>query len=211
MDARTAHQQEQAWIAQARQGNLAAFAHLVQAYQRPVYNLTYRMLGNAQDAEDAAQETFLRAFQHLHTYDPRRKFANWILSIASHHCVDRLRRRRQGWVSLDEMSEQGRSVPSRGASLEEAAVASEAAEEVQHLLEHLPPKDRLTLVLFYWYEMSHREIAEVTGSSVSAVKSRLHRARLALAQMLQEARATEEQAPTSNCPARPRLREVGGQ
>ncbi|MBC7224336.1 MAG: sigma-70 family RNA polymerase sigma factor [Anaerolineae bacterium] len=210
MDARTAQQEEQAWIAQARQGDLAAFAHLVQAYQRLVYNLTYRMLGNAQDAEDAAQETFLRAFQHLHTYDPRRKFANWILSIASHHCVDRLRRRRKRWASLDEMSEQGHSVPSRGESLEEAAMASEAAEEVQRLLERMPPRDRLALILFYWYEMSHREIAEVTGSSVSAVKSRLHRARLALARMLREGRAAGERAPTGGRTVRPRPREVEG-
>jgi RNA polymerase sigma-70 factor (ECF subfamily) len=94
--------QERAWIEQALQGDQTAFGHLVRAYERPVYNLTYRMLGNAAEAEDAAQETFLRAYSKLATYQPERKFVNWLLSIASHHCIDRLRRRsRAPQLSLD--------------------------------------------------------------------------------------------------------------
>ena len=85
--------QERAWIEQALAGDQEAFGHLVRAYERPVYNLTYRMLGNSAEAEDAAQETFLRAYSKLATYQPGRKFVNWLLSIASHHCIDRLRRR----------------------------------------------------------------------------------------------------------------------
>ncbi|MGQ9585174.1 MAG: sigma-70 family RNA polymerase sigma factor [Anaerolineae bacterium] len=81
---------EQGWIEQARGGDLAAFERLVEAYQRPIYNLTYRMLGNPMDAEDAVQETFLKAFSRLDTYDARRKFSSWILTVASHHCIDRL-------------------------------------------------------------------------------------------------------------------------
>ena len=73
--------QERAWIEQALQGDRAAFGQLVKAYERPVYNLTYRMLGNAAEAEDAAQETFLRAYKKLATYQPERKFVNWVLSI----------------------------------------------------------------------------------------------------------------------------------
>ncbi len=204
-----AAQQEQAWIARARQGDLTAFACLVQAYQRPVYNLAYRMLGNAQDAEDAAQETFLRAFQHLQTYDPRRRFATWILSIASHYCVDRLRRRRRPCASLDEAVEQGLPPASEG-DPEEAAAAEEVRDEVQRLLLCLAPKDRLTTVLYYWYGMSHAEIAEATGSSVSAVKSRLHRARLALAKALQERRRGEVQGLPGDGAVRPRPQEVKG-
>lgn len=185
-------QQERDWIAQACRGDLAAFAHLVRAYQRPVYNLAYRMLGNAQDAEDAAQETFLRAFQHLRTYDPRRKFVTWILSIASHYCVDRLRRGRRSWGSLDGAVEQS-FPPASGSDPEEEAVAREARDEVQRLLLLLGPRDRLMVVLYYWYGMSLGEVAEATGSSVSAVKSRLHRARLALARALQEQMCAEAQ------------------
>lgn len=189
-----APQQEQEWIAQARQGDLTAFAHLVQAYQQPVYNLAYRMLGNAQDAEDAAQETFLRAFRHLGTYDPRRRFANWLLSIASHYCVDHLRRRHRRCTSLDEATE-GNLPPASEPDPEGVAMAREARDEVQELLHLLGPKDRLVVVLYYWYGMSHTEIAEATASSVSAVKSRLHRSRLALARALQERRMVERDKP----------------
>src|SRR5512134_1836935 len=74
--------EEMAWVLQAQQGNDEAFTRLVEHYQTPVYNLCYRMLGEPEAAEDAAQETFLRAFQHLHRYDRKRPFATWLLSIS---------------------------------------------------------------------------------------------------------------------------------
>ena len=78
-----------AWVVQAQHGSDEAFTKLVEAYQTHVYNLCYRMLGDAELAEDAAQETFLRAYQHLHRYDQKRPFATWLLSIAAHYCIDR--------------------------------------------------------------------------------------------------------------------------
>ena len=95
-------EQEKRWIAAARQGDRSAFGRLVEAFQGPVYNLTYRMLGDPEEAEDAAQETFLRAYRKIDTYDPSRKFSTWLLSIASHYCIDRLRRRRLTWLSLED-------------------------------------------------------------------------------------------------------------
>jgi len=92
--------EEQLLIARAQQGDHTAFAQLVEQYQRPVYNLAYRMLGNAQDAEDAAQETFLRVYKQFKRYDRRQKFAPWLLAIAAHYCIDRLRRRRFWWLSM---------------------------------------------------------------------------------------------------------------
>ena len=101
--------QELAWLERARAGDDVAFCRLVQAYQVPVYNLAYRMLGNAAEAEDAAQETFLRAYQHLHRYDQKRPFATWLLSIAAHYCIDRLRRRKFAMFSMDAEDEEGNS------------------------------------------------------------------------------------------------------
>ena len=92
--------EEQLLVARAQQGDHTAFAQLVEQYQRPVYNLAYRMLGNAQDAEDAAQETFLRVYKQFKRYDRRQKFATWLLAIAAHYCIDRLRRRRFLWLSM---------------------------------------------------------------------------------------------------------------
>jgi len=95
-------ERESEWILRAQQGDHRAFGQLVRAYQRPVYNLAYRMLGDAAAAEEAAQEAFLRAYQHLRSYQPGRKFVNWLLSITSHYCIDQLRQRRLSQLSLEE-------------------------------------------------------------------------------------------------------------
>ena len=84
-------QVEPVWIARAQKGSAEAFTHLVEAYQTPVYNLCSRMLGDAYEAEDAAQETFLRAYQNLKRYDDQRSFSTWLLSIAAHDLLCRLR------------------------------------------------------------------------------------------------------------------------
>jgi RNA polymerase sigma-70 factor (ECF subfamily) len=169
--------QELIWLEQARRGDQAAFSRLVEAYQGPVYNLCYRMLGNAPEAEDATQETFVRMYTKLHTYQPDRKLSSWVLSIASHYCIDRLRRRRGQWVSLDE-EPVAATLPSRQRGPEEVAVREESRGEVQRLVDELAPAYRVPLILRYWYDLSYTEIAEVMGLTVQAVKSRLHRARL---------------------------------
>lgn len=177
-------EEELTWIQQALAGDQQAFARLVEAYQVPVYNLAYRMLGNAPEAEDAAQETFLRAYTRLDTYQPGRKFSSWLLAIASHYCVDRLRRRRFTWVSLDDMPPWQEPSGDRGQP-EESALDGEREAEVRALLDRLPPQYRAPVVLRYWYEMSYQEIAETMNITVSAVKTRLHRARRMLAEYAQ--------------------------
>lgn len=169
--------QELVWLERARRGDQAAFSHLVAVYQGPVYNLCYRMLGTAPEAEDAAQETFVRMYTKLHTYQPERKLSSWVLSIASHYCIDRLRRRRGQWLSLDD-EPIATMLPSHDRGPEESALREESRDEVQRLVDTLPPAYRVPLVLRYWYDLSYTEIAEVMGLTVQAVKSRLHRARL---------------------------------
>jgi RNA polymerase sigma-70 factor (ECF subfamily) len=169
--------QELLWLEQARRGDQAAFSHLVEAYQRPVYNLCYRMLSNAPEAEDAAQETFVRMYTKLHTYQPDRKLSSWVLSIASHYCIDRLRRRRGQWLSLDE-EPMATTLPSKNRGPEDLALRAESRDEVQRLVDMLPAAYRVPLILRYWHDLSYAEIAAVMGLTVQAVKSRLHRARL---------------------------------
>ena len=159
-------------------GDQAAFAGLVCAYQTPVYNLCRRMLGQAAEAEDACQEAFLRAYAQLGRYDPTRPFKTWLLSIANHHCIDRLRRRRLQWLSIeDEPLQTHPALRVRGLSPEESALRREQAERIQVLLDGLAPENRSALLMRYWYDLSYEEIAAATGTTVSAVKSRLHRAR----------------------------------
>lgn len=169
--------QEHMWLVQARAGDRQAFARLISAFQRPVFNLAYRMLGNAVEAEDATQETFVRMYTKLHTYRSEHKLSSWVLSIASHYCIDRLRRRRGEWISLDEEPME-MVLPSRAPGPEELAQRAEVRQEVQRLVDRLEPAYRVPLILRYWHDLSYAEIAEVMGLTVQAVKSRLHRARL---------------------------------
>ena len=176
--------QEQAWIEGALKGDTTAFGHLVQAYERPVYNLAYRMLGDPAEAEDAAQETFLRAYTKLATYQPGRKFVNWLLSIASNHCIDRLRKRGRA----PQLSLEGPLPPqwltSSAPRPDEVVSRKQERERVRDSLETLPPDYRAAIVLRYWYNYSYREIAGVMDTTESAIKSRLHRARRMLAGQL---------------------------
>ncbi len=177
--------QERAWIERALQGDQEAFGKLVQAYERPVYNLTYRMLGDPVEAEDAAQETFLRAYSKLATYQPSRKFVNWLLSIASHHCIDRLRRKNRA----PQLSLEGPLPPqylvSDAPRPDQVVHKNQERERVRQVLDTLPPDYRAAIILRYWYGMSYQEIATTTRSTESAIKSRLHRARQMMAQQLQ--------------------------
>ena len=183
-------EEEKVWIRQAVAGDREAFSRLVEAYQIPVYNLAYRMLGDAREAEDAAQETFLRAYTRLTTYQTDKKFSSWLLAIASHHCIDRLRRRRFTWLSLDELPFPDQAAGARNQP-EEAAIRQEEREEVRRMLDQLPPQYRAAVILRYWYELSYREIAEVMGTTESAVKSRLYRARERLAQQAMASQTAE--------------------
>jgi RNA polymerase sigma-70 factor, ECF subfamily len=192
-DKHSVESQERAWAIAARQGDEEAFAKLVEAYQRPIYNLAYRMLGSPGEAEDAAQETFLRAYTRLHTYDSSRKFSSWILSIGSHYCIDRLRRRRGSTVSMEEILSE-RWLPDNEPRPEQRTLDSEREALIQSMLHKVAPQYREVLVLRYWHDCSYEDIAEITKTSVSAVKSRLHRARNAIADALEAHETTSEKA-----------------
>lgn len=180
-------EQEQVWVLRACRGDQEAFTRLVEAYQLPVYNLAYRMLGGQAEAEDATQETFLRAYTRLDSYDPSRKFSSWILSIASHYCVDRLRRRHGLSASTDD-EEMYHWIPDDHPKPEEQALEHEQRDQIHHTLSQLPPQYRLVIILRYWHDMPYDEIAQLTQTTESAVKSRLHRARAMMALKLNEAR-----------------------
>ncbi len=175
--------EEMAWVAQAQQGSDEAFTHLVETYQTHVYNLCYRMLGEPEAAEDASQETFLRAYQHLHRYDRKRPFGTWLLSIAAHYCIDRLRRRKFSMSSIEQDEDEGGyELPDPEAPSPEAEmIYGEQQQQMQRLLKRLDAVDRAAIVMRYWHDCSEVEIAESLNLTVSAVKSRLHRARRALA------------------------------
>lgn len=176
--------EEQVWLEQARRGDQTAFGKLIEAYQRPVYNLAYRMLNNPGEAEEAAQEAFIRAYTRLHTYNPTHKFSTWMLSITSNYCIDLIRKRRALLLSIDEPLPPHPALMSDGKKGPEAQMEiNEQQEMVQSLLQELPEDYREAVVLRYWHELSYEEIAEMMDTSVSAIKSRLFRARRQLAEV----------------------------
>ena len=174
---------ETEWLILAQDGDDSAFTQLVERYQNPVYNLCYRMLGDPQEAEDAAQESFWRAYQAIRRYDRSRPFATWLLSITAHYCIDLQRKRRLPTMEIEDWMEE--VLPDHTPDPERMTGEKEEKDRIQKMLAELNPQDRAAIVLRYWYEFSEEEISKTLQLSVSAVKSRLHRARLKFAALYQ--------------------------
>jgi RNA polymerase sigma-70 factor (ECF subfamily) len=138
------------------------------------------MLGNPGDAEDAAQETFLRAYKSLRRYDNSRPFPTWLLSIAAHYCIDQIRRQRMTVISMDDLPDL--DIPDFSPGPETVVSRSEEQQKVRALLTSLNAVDRAAVIMYYWYDFSYVEIAQSLSLTESAVKSRLHRARRELAE-----------------------------
>ena len=193
---------ESEWLNKAQSGDAQAFTCLLEAYQRPVFNLCYRMLGNAQDAEDAAQETFLRAYQYLKRYDKSRPFSTWLLSIAAHYCIDQIRKRRVQIVSVEELPVPDLPEPSPG--MESYLTKKEEQQRIKAVIGILDATDRAAVVMYYWYDFSYEEICQALSLSISALKSRLHRARRVMA----EEWLKHQPAPASQNPTKARHSEM---
>ena len=166
---------ETQYLEHARRGDPDAFGQLVEAYQVAVVNLCYRMLGDEYEAEDAAQETFLRAYDAMDRYDIERPFASWLLSIAAHYCIDKIRKKRMTYVPFQSLPDQDVADPSPNPEV--SLSVREGQKQVRALLGILSAVDRAAIVMYYWYEFSYEEVAEALNLTVSAVKSRLHRAK----------------------------------
>ncbi|MDX1437118.1 MAG: sigma-70 family RNA polymerase sigma factor [Anaerolineales bacterium] len=181
------------WLIQAKNNDIAAFSRLVEVYQAPVYNLCYRMLGNRQDAEDAAQETFMRAFRSIKKYDPQRPFKTWLLTIASRYCIDQYRKRRLPTVDLEPFVDFG--LPDAGPGPEAALGRKEQDRQMQQVLHRLKPNERACIIMKYWHDMSLEEISEALDLTVPAVKSYLYRARKELARTLADQTSQPANSP----------------
>lgn len=161
-------------------GNTAAYNALVQRYQRQVYNLAYRMLGNAEDAGDLVQDTFLRAYGALASFRQDASFLTWLYKIASNLCIDQLRSRKaKGALSLDVELEEGRepAADSRESGPEDNAVRGAVQEVVHRAIMNLPERYRIVVVMRHLQDMSVDEIARALDLPTGTVKTHLFRAR----------------------------------
>lgn len=177
---------ENSLIRAAASGSLDAFNHLVMAYQDLVYHQAYSLLGERQSAEDASQESFIRAFNAIHSYRGG-SFRAWLLRITANLCYDELRRHKNHtWQSLYPENEDGEEVESPAwvvdsqAFVEDIIDQAELSEQVQHSLDELPHKYRSVVNLVDVLEMDYAEAAQILEIPVGTVKSRLARARLQL-------------------------------
>jgi RNA polymerase sigma-70 factor (ECF subfamily) len=190
-------------------GDQHAFANLVEKYKDSVFNVAYRMLGNPSEAEDVAQETFVRAYTQLRTYKDTHRFSTWLLSIASHLAIDQLRRRRFLALPLENVPFL-EWIADVHAGPEEAALAVEASDEMQKVLSVLPAKYRAVLVLRYWHDLSYEEIADALHLTPALVKARLHRARELVARTMKTTGLDTQLAGEESNDAMQRAKPEGG-
>ncbi|CAN5683566.1 sigma-70 family RNA polymerase sigma factor [soil metagenome] len=161
-------------------GDTRSYEELVRRYERLVGRVLYPYARRETSAEDLVQETFLRAYDRLETFNPEYRFKTWLLTIANNLGVDTLRRRRE----VVEFNQEVHGSSAGGA--ETAALESDRAQAVQKAIESLPETYGVPLILRYTEDMSYAEIAEVLDITIAAVKSRLFRARNMLAEKLQD-------------------------
>lgn len=167
-------------IARARQGDDGAFAQLVEPAMGPLFRHAQRMLGNAQDAEDATQDALVKAYQNLAAYRGEAEFTTWLYRILTNVCLDALRRRRRRPQAAGEDPEQLLARLPDPEGVEDRALAREQMQLLERALAQLPPQMRSLLVLREVDDLSYEQIAQVLGVRVGTVKSRMSRARLKL-------------------------------
>ncbi len=172
-------------IREVRKGDQQAFAEIVELYKDKVYQVSYRMVGNVHEAQDVAQEAFLRAYTNIDRFDIERKFSTWLFRIATNVAIDRLRKKKPDFYLQDEVKgSDGLTIESQLAAdadlPEDQVVTLEMQEWVQEEINQLPPKYRTAIILKYIEDLSINEISEILDMPPSTVKTRIHRGREAL-------------------------------
>ncbi|HVM48438.1 MAG TPA: sigma-70 family RNA polymerase sigma factor [Candidatus Acidoferrum sp.] len=180
-----------ALMLRVRQGDTAAFAELVDKYKQPVMNVAYRMLRDATEAEDLAQNVFVQVHKSAERYRVSSKFSTWLFTIARNLCLNEIRRRaRHPASSLDAPHPEQEDQPLhqfedlKTASPPDSLLHGELDAKIGEALAGLPESQRLAIVLCRQDELSYEDIAKVLGCSVSATKSLIHRGRETLKQKL---------------------------
>ncbi|MBM7621591.1 RNA polymerase sigma-70 factor (ECF subfamily) [Bacillus tianshenii] len=176
-------------IKQIKKGDQDAFGEIVEIFKDKIFQLVYRMTGNAHEAEDVAQEAFIRAYININSYDTNRKFSTWLYRIATNLTIDRIRKKKPDYyLDAEVAGTDGLTMYSQVAAdialPEEEVESMELQGEIQKQILKLPDKYRSVIVLKYIDELSLIEISEILEIPVGTVKTRIHRGREALRQQL---------------------------
>ncbi|MCV2523585.1 RNA polymerase sigma factor SigW [Bacillus velezensis] len=178
-------------IKQVKKGDQNAFAEIVDLYKDKIYQLCYRMLGNVHEAEDIAQEAFIRAYVNIDSFDINRKFSTWLYRIATNLTIDRIRKKKPDYyLDAEVAGAEGLTMYSQiaadGVLPEDAVLSLELSDTIQKKILKLPDKYRTVIVLKYIDELSLIEIGEILNIPVGTVKTRIHRGREALRKQLRD-------------------------
>ncbi|MDM5296776.1 RNA polymerase sigma factor SigW [Bacillus pumilus] len=178
-------------IKQVKKGDQNAFSDIVDLYKDKIYQLCYRMLGNAHEAEDIAQEAFIRAYVNIESFDVNRKFSTWLYRIATNLTIDRIRKKKPDYyldaeVAGTEGLNMYSQIAANGVLPEDEVVSLELSSTIQQKILRLPDKYRSVIVLKYIDELSLKEISEILNIPVGTVKTRIHRGREALRKQLRD-------------------------
>lgn len=186
---------EEALVRRCQRGDRQAFDELVERYQTRVYNLAYRLLGDPDLANDIAQEAFVRVYRGLPSFHGGSALTTWIYRIVHNLCLDEMKRQRRRPQVVGDPSDPDESgeplldrLPDQSAEPQSAMLTGEQRRIVREAILRLRPHHRDVLVLYDLQGFSYTEIAELLSTNVGTIKSRLNRARFALARELQEQR-----------------------
>ena len=168
-------------IRKVREGDVEAFAHIVERHQQAIFNLTYHMTGSEEDARDLTQEIFIRAYLNLDKVDPRYKFFSWLYRLGVNHTLDHIRQRKP-YVLMEDVEAYDRQTRDETADL--TADLLEKRVNVRKAIRKLEPKYRLLIVMKYYSAMSYDQMSSISGIPESRVKSRLFEARQMLRNLL---------------------------
>ncbi|MBP2241618.1 RNA polymerase sigma-70 factor (ECF subfamily) [Cytobacillus eiseniae] len=176
-------------IKQVLKGDQDAYAEVVEIYGDKVFHICYRMLGNRHEAEDIAQEAFLRAYVNIHSFNINLKFSSWLYRIATNLCIDRIRKKKPDYyLDAEVAGTDGLTMYSQIAAdttlPEDDLESLELQESIQREISKLPEKYRTVIVLKYIEELSLNEISEILDLPLGTVKTRIHRGREALRKQL---------------------------
>jgi len=173
------------YIEAVRNGNVQAFSFLVEKYQKLVYTLALKLLKKPEEAEEMAQDTFVKAFQKLNSYEGKSKFSTWLYSITYNACISELRKRRIEFKSLDDRQISDQDEQKMHDYYRETR--KEDQEKYLNLaLARLPEDDQVLVTLYYYENQSMDEISQITGLTVSNIKVKIYRARKKMYELLHE-------------------------
>ncbi|WP_456277036.1 RNA polymerase sigma factor SigW [Bacillus sp. AK128] len=178
-------------IKQVKNGDQSAFGEIVEIYKDKVFQICYRMIGNSHEAEDLAQEAFIRAYVNIDSYHIDKKFSTWLYRIATNLSIDRIRKKKpDAFLDAEVTGTDGLTMYSQIAAdvstPEEEVESLELQQTVQKEISKLPDKYRAVIVLKYIEELSLKEISDILDLPISTIKTRMHRGREALRKQLKD-------------------------